>query len=106
MLLVVSPFDQRYVLSALEVNTTLPPSQKVVGPFAVIDGFEVFPLVILTYLYMASFVLQSLEATTVRFPAVELVVTVMELVLSPEVIVQPEGTVHLYLVAFVTGGIE
>ncbi|MEZ5069059.1 MAG: hypothetical protein R2847_11505 [Bacteroidia bacterium] len=34
--LVVAPFDHRYEFPVLEVRTTLPPAQNVVGPFAVI----------------------------------------------------------------------
>ena len=38
MLLDVEPFDQVLPLAAEDVNTTDPPSQKVVGPFDVITG--------------------------------------------------------------------
>lgn len=38
MLFAVDPFDQVFPLAAEEVNTTDPPSQKVVGPFGVITG--------------------------------------------------------------------
>ena len=37
---VVSPFDHKYDELALEVKVTLPPSQKVVGPPAVIVGVD------------------------------------------------------------------
>ena len=35
---VVAPFDQTFPVAADEVNTTLPPWQKVVGPSAAIVG--------------------------------------------------------------------
>ena len=35
---VVAPVDQRYELAALAVSVTLPPSQNVVGPPAVMTG--------------------------------------------------------------------
>jgi len=35
---VVSPVDQVFAVGDEEVNTTLPPSQKVVEPLAVITG--------------------------------------------------------------------
>lgn len=35
---VVAPFDQRFPFAADDVNTTLPPAQKVVAPPAVIVG--------------------------------------------------------------------
>ena len=38
ILCVVAPVDHRYVVPALEVSVTLPPSQKVVEPPAVIAG--------------------------------------------------------------------
>jgi hypothetical protein len=38
ILCVVAPVDHRYVVPKLEVNVTLPPEQKVVGPSAVIVG--------------------------------------------------------------------
>jgi hypothetical protein len=37
---VVAPVDHKYVVPALDVNVTLPPSQKVVGPPAVIVGAD------------------------------------------------------------------
>jgi hypothetical protein len=38
MLAVVAPVDQRYEVPALEVSVTLPPTQKVNGPPAVMVG--------------------------------------------------------------------
>ena len=38
ILVPVEPFDQLLPLAAEDVNTTEPPSQKVVGPFAVSTG--------------------------------------------------------------------
>jgi hypothetical protein len=38
ILAVVAPVDHKYEAPALEVNVTLPPVQKVVGPPAVIVG--------------------------------------------------------------------
>jgi len=37
---VVAPVDQKFPVTDEEVNTTLPPAQKVVGPPAVIVGAE------------------------------------------------------------------
>ena len=38
ILLVVAPVDHKYEVLTLEVNVTLPPAQKAVGPPAVIVG--------------------------------------------------------------------
>ena len=38
MLGVVAPVDHRYVVPALDVSVTLPPSQNVIGPPALIVG--------------------------------------------------------------------
>ena len=53
-------------------------------------------------------VLQLVIGVTVMLPVIKLVVmvNVMELVLLPAVITDPDGTVHVYPLAFVTGEIE
>jgi hypothetical protein len=38
ILAVVAPVDHKYVVPGLDVNVILPPSQKIVGPLAVIIG--------------------------------------------------------------------
>ena len=57
-----------------------------------------------TAILLAALVPQLLPAVTVMFPFCPAVpvVTVMEVVPAPAVIVQPVGTLHVYVVAFVT----
>ena len=48
MLAVVAPLDHKYEDPALDVNVTLPPGQKVVGPPAVIVGAAGMALTVTT----------------------------------------------------------
>ena len=78
---VVSPVDHKYELAVLEVNVTEPPSQKVIGPLAVIVGavgfgFTVMLVVALTGL---SHPLASVISTLYE----PVVVTVMDCVVAP-----------------------
>ena len=71
-------------------------------------GVAGVPLATVTAKLLAELVPQELPAVTVMLPfCVALpVVTIIDVLPWPAVIVQPEGTVHVYVVALVTALIE
>jgi hypothetical protein len=73
-----------------------------------VPGVAGVPGLTVTAIVVAGLVPQELPAVTVILPFCPAapVVTVIEMVPCPAVIVQPVGTVHVYVVALVTDEIE
>jgi hypothetical protein len=92
---------------ATEYNCPATPGHCVAVP-VIADGAEGVPFPTVTANVAAVDVPHVFPAVTVMFPfcPVAAVETVMLFVPAPEVIVQPVGTVHVYVVAFVTAAIE
>lgn len=77
---VVAPFDHTFPVAAEEVNTTLPPAQKVVGPPAVIVGVAGKALTVTVVPADAAEVQLPLSTETVYVPAAD---TVIDCVVAP-----------------------